>query len=448
MEPQVVMATAQVLFQRFWFVTSLKHFGIRDVAMGALFLSSKLEESPLRIRDIINCFSYLESLIAYSSTPPYPPPSSFDSYAPMDYFATEFYDMKDALVIAEMQILKRLGFQTQCGLPYGHLVNYLQVLELTSEKELVRRCWGYCNDMLQTPAPALYPQGTLALASIYLSARLSFPPIALPLEPVPWWTHFDTIEDELVHVSTMLLRLYKDWGNDSLGPGKADGERNGHGGFGVVGRENVWRRAKRIPVTKSGLSPSSSAVGMTRNRFIIGGPAPWPAFTAVNDSIRGGSSTSSFAVNHETNVATFAGHLDYTTLGGAGFASQSTTFEPSRLSLPRSTTSGLFLTFLPPLSPPSHKTPTKFTLNIKDSKPERRPDGRRESVTVYEFEVDVEEYRDDGLFDEKVDADVEKGEGKARRSVTVLAKWDDFKPFYRGKPKEDAAPLDPSAIYE
>ncbi|BGO96261.1 hypothetical protein JCM10020v2_007998 [Rhodotorula toruloides] len=187
---------------------------------------------------------------------------------------------------------------------------------------------------------------------------------------------------------------------------------------------------------------------MTRNRFIIGGPAPWPAFTAVNDSIRGGSSTSSFAVNHETNVATFAGHLDYTTLGGAGFASQSTTFEPSRLSLPRSTTSGLFLTFLPPLSPPSHKTPTKFTLNIKDSKPERRPDGRRESVTVYEFEVDVEEYRDDGLFDEKVDADVEKGEGKARRSVTVLAKWDDFKPFYRGKPKEDAAPLDPSAIYE
>lgn len=249
--------------------------------MGALFLSSKLEESPLRIRDIINCFSYLESLIAYSSTPPYPPPSSFDSYAPMDYFATEFYDMKDALVIAEMQILKRLGFQTQCGLPYGHLVNYLQVLELTSEKELVRRCWGYCNDMcllsllvssfsasltlnlfrLQTPAPALYPQGTLALASIYLSARLSFPPIALPLEPVPWWTHFDTIEDELVHVSTMLLRLYKDWGNDSLGPGKADGERNGHGGFGVVGRENVWRRAKRIPVTKSGVREVLAQLG-------------------------------------------------------------------------------------------------------------------------------------------------------------------------------------------
>jgi hypothetical protein len=34
--------------------------------------------------------SYLSSLVAYCSNPPYPPPASFESYAPMDYFATEF----------------------------------------------------------------------------------------------------------------------------------------------------------------------------------------------------------------------------------------------------------------------------------------------------------------------------------------------------------------------
>jgi len=115
--------------------------------MGALFLSSKLEESPIRLRDIINSYSYLASLSAYCSTPPYPDPSTYKSYVPMDYFATEFYDLKDAMVIAEMQILKRLGFQTQCGLPYGHLVNYLKVLELTGEKELVHMSWGFLNDM-------------------------------------------------------------------------------------------------------------------------------------------------------------------------------------------------------------------------------------------------------------------------------------------------------------
>lgn len=115
--------------------------------MGALYLASKLEEAPLRIRDIINCYSYLDALVAYCSSPPYPPASSYSAYVPMDYFATEFYDLKDAMVIAEMQILKRLGFQTQCGLTYGHLVNYLQVLELAGDNELVRRCWGFCNDL-------------------------------------------------------------------------------------------------------------------------------------------------------------------------------------------------------------------------------------------------------------------------------------------------------------
>lgn len=65
----------------------------------------------------------------------------------MDYFATEFYDRKDSLVIAEMQILKRLGFQTQCQLPYGHLVNYLKVLELGENKIFASKCWGHLNDM-------------------------------------------------------------------------------------------------------------------------------------------------------------------------------------------------------------------------------------------------------------------------------------------------------------
>ncbi|KAM0787176.1 hypothetical protein ACM66B_006424 [Microbotryomycetes sp. NB124-2] len=246
--PQVVMATAQVLFQRFWFVTSLKHFGVRDIGMGALFLASKLEESPIRMRDLINCYAYLVALIkhcARSSTTASDAPATFNAYAPMDYFASEFYDMKDALVIAEMQILKRLGFQTQTGLPYGHLVNYLQVLELAEDKELVTTCWAFINDMLQTPAPALYPQSTLAVASIYLAVRVSTEPIALPLEPVPWWTLFDAPEADVLQVCTTLLSLYRDWGADRawLRPRTpADAVP-----------KSVWVRASELPLDKQGV---------------------------------------------------------------------------------------------------------------------------------------------------------------------------------------------------
>jgi hypothetical protein len=157
------------------------------VSAGALFLASKLEEKPARIRDIINVYDYLQQLIEWSrvqaSTPgekardaalissratreaehkiqqnpllpdeiktsmirhlqlkradlpadpvhgadgsstPGPDPDATAaaaaasmahrldvarfSYLPMDYFAQTFYDRKEEIVVAEMQILKR-----------------------------------------------------------------------------------------------------------------------------------------------------------------------------------------------------------------------------------------------------------------------------------------------------------------------------------------------------
>lgn len=210
--PQTVMATAATLFQRFYFVTSFVHFGIRDVSSGALFLASKLEEKPARIRDIINVYDYLFQLIEWSrdqvrtpaqadrdaavltskaareaeakieSNPLLPSEikasmlrhlrqkrsttspeavqtsDEFDpeklkkldlnnfKYQPMDYFSQKFYDRKEEIVIAEMQILKRLGFHVQVQHPYSAMVNYLQVLNLTDNLEISQQAWGTLND--------------------------------------------------------------------------------------------------------------------------------------------------------------------------------------------------------------------------------------------------------------------------------------------------------------
>ncbi|SCZ90259.1 BZ3500_MvSof-1268-A1-R1_Chr9g10768 [Microbotryum saponariae] len=240
----------QILFQRFWFVTSLKHFGIRDIGLGALFLASKLEESPLRIRDLINCYAYLLEFIAHQGRQPTTTSTAlpFD-YVPMDYFASSFYDTKDALVVAEMQLLKRLGFQTQSSLPYGHLVNYLKVLELTSYPGLVKQSWGYANDMLQTPSPALYPPSTLAVAAIYLATRKHDPPIALPLVPEPWWVLFDATEEDVVDVCTRLLDLYRQWKLDA---------------FGEADKAGVWKVCAKLPHDKQAVRDLIE-VATTRN---------------------------------------------------------------------------------------------------------------------------------------------------------------------------------------
>jgi hypothetical protein len=110
--------------------------------MGALYLASKLEECPLRMRDLINVYDLLLQKATHSLRPY----TKEFKYQPMSYFGSTFYDLKDALVVAEMQILKRLGFNVNVVLPYGTLVNYLRVLGLTSREDVCTLAWGYLND--------------------------------------------------------------------------------------------------------------------------------------------------------------------------------------------------------------------------------------------------------------------------------------------------------------
>lgn len=76
-------------------------------------------------------------------------------------------------------------------------------------------------------------------------------------------------------------------------------------------------------------------------------------------------------------------------------------------------------------------------------------------MTVYQYTVDLDDYRDNlhpAEWEEaNDDADLEKGavaDEEKHTSVTVLARWDQFQPTYRGRPQQDADPLDPEQVYE
>lgn len=115
--------------------------------MGALYLASKLEECPLRIRDLVNVYDLLLQRTTHQIASPSASTSKSEfRYNPMSYFSQTFYDLKDAIVVAEMQILKRLGFNVHVVLPYGTLVNYLRVLGLIGREDVCTRTWGYLND--------------------------------------------------------------------------------------------------------------------------------------------------------------------------------------------------------------------------------------------------------------------------------------------------------------
>lgn len=183
----------------------MKQFGVGDIGMGALYLASKLEECPLRMRDLINVYDLLLQRATHTldrnTTKPF-------KYAPMSYFGNTFYDLKDALVVAEMQILKRLGFNVHVVLPYGTLVNYLRVLGLTSRGDACSRAWGYLNDALQTPVYALYQVPTIVSAAILLTVRhLNIPLPSTP--PNCWWELFDASWEDIWSICGYITRLYR-----------------------------------------------------------------------------------------------------------------------------------------------------------------------------------------------------------------------------------------------
>ncbi|RKO86687.1 cyclin-like protein [Blyttiomyces helicus] len=119
------MATAQVLFQRFYYVVSMKEVGVRDIALGAIFLASKVEEHPRRPRDILNVYDELVELEGGAA---------FGSVHEPD------------IIAGEIQILCKLGFNVQVQQPHGFMINYLRSLELTDDEELTQKAWNYMND--------------------------------------------------------------------------------------------------------------------------------------------------------------------------------------------------------------------------------------------------------------------------------------------------------------
>jgi hypothetical protein len=114
-------------------------------------------------------------------------------------------------------------------------------------------------------------------------------------------------------------------------------------------------------------------------------------------------------------VATFSGHLDITTLGGAGFASQRTADN-----FPAQDISGS-----PSIVLDIAKTDGKrYVFVCKDDVQPKLPDGREQSTISWEYD-----FKQEAGF---------QGE--------LEIKLQDFKPTYRGRPKSDAQPIDWSKV--
>ncbi|TPX63989.1 hypothetical protein SpCBS45565_g06186 [Spizellomyces sp. 'palustris'] len=203
--PQGATATAQVLFQRFYYMASLKLVAVRDIAMGAVFLASKVEETPRKVKDIVNVFSWLID-VNRGITPRVESYAGLDGHLTIVLFVQQFNELKDGIIAGELHILCKLGFNVQVQQPHGFMMNYLQGMNVVDNEDLAQRAWNYMNDGLRTSIYVCYQPSTIACAVIYLAARVC--KVKLPTNP-PWWEVFDADLEDLENVSGHILNLYR-----------------------------------------------------------------------------------------------------------------------------------------------------------------------------------------------------------------------------------------------
>ncbi|KAJ9685943.1 hypothetical protein PVL29_015025 [Vitis rotundifolia] len=189
--PQVVMATGQVLFHRFYCKKSFARFNVKRVAASCVWLASKLEESLRKARQVLIVFHRMEC--RRENLP----------VVHLDPFSKKYAELKTHLSRTERHILKEMGFICHVEHPHKFISNYLATLK--TPPELRQEAWNLANDSLRTTLCVRFKSEVVACGVVYAAAhRFQVP---LP-ENEPWWEVFDAEKSAIDEVCRVLAHLY------------------------------------------------------------------------------------------------------------------------------------------------------------------------------------------------------------------------------------------------
>jgi len=191
---QVVIATAQVLYHRFYRKKKRSHkdFPPFHVGMACVYLATKVEEEKRRHRDILNVFDRLQKK------------RSGKTLNVLDPYGKRYTKWKNTMMKLELIILCDLGYMMKVDHPHKFILNYINVLE--AGEKVAQKAWSYLNDSLRIPKVIEIKPEVMACAAIFLAARQL--QVKLPDHP-PWFSLFQATKEEIQNVSKMIMELYK-----------------------------------------------------------------------------------------------------------------------------------------------------------------------------------------------------------------------------------------------
>ena len=191
---QQACATSQVIFQRFYCKRSFVDFKVDFAAMAAVWLASKLEESPRALRWIIQVFYRIERR------------RKGLALIPLAYSDPIFSNWRTNVTVTERYMLREFGFSIRVEHPHKLVLVLLSPQVLNASRELTQETRNLVNDSLRTTACVQSSPETVACAMILLGSRRLKE--SLPDKPA-WWEMFDVSKQDMEQCIDLVNDLYK-----------------------------------------------------------------------------------------------------------------------------------------------------------------------------------------------------------------------------------------------
>nr|XP_033776956.1 cyclin-Q isoform X1 [Geotrypetes seraphini] len=196
----VPIATACMVYHRFFRETSLEAYDPYLVAMSAIYLAGKVEEQHLRTRDIIN--------VSHRYLHPGSETLELDSH---------FWELRDSIVQCELLMLRLLNFQVSFQHPHKYLLHYLLSMKHWMNRHSWERtpvaaaAWALLRDSYHGTLCLQHKVQHVAIAVLYLALQCYG--VEVPAQAAgerPWWQVFseDLTEQIILDIVSELIQLY------------------------------------------------------------------------------------------------------------------------------------------------------------------------------------------------------------------------------------------------
>ncbi|XP_075215140.1 cyclin Q [Lycorma delicatula] len=156
----LTIATAATIYHRFFKEADPSSYDSYLIASTCLYLAGKMKDEPLKVRDVINVS---HNMLHRGS-------------APLE-LGDEYWNMRDAIVQAELLIMRMIKFEAHIIHPHKYMLHYLKSLQGWLNPDdwkkvpLIQASYGFLQDFHYDPSILDYKPQHIAISAINLTLQ-------------------------------------------------------------------------------------------------------------------------------------------------------------------------------------------------------------------------------------------------------------------------------------